>query len=108
MARGALRFEDYQAYIPGLSTISIAPGYSQIQIRGLSTGINQLSATVGTYFDESPSNSSTSNGLGNRLTPDPDLFDVRRIEVLRGPPRHAVRRQCARRESSVTSWSSRV
>jgi outer membrane receptor protein involved in Fe transport len=83
--RGALRFEDYQAYVPGLSTISIAPGYSQIQIRGVSTGINQLSATVGTYFDDAPTNSSTANGLGNRLTPDPDLLDVKRIEVLRGP-----------------------
>jgi iron complex outermembrane recepter protein len=83
--RGALRFEDYQAYVPGLSTISLAPGYNQIQIRGVSTGINQLSSTVGTYFDDAPTNSSTANGLGNRLTPDPDLLDVARIEVLRGP-----------------------
>ena len=83
--RGALRFEDYQAYVPGLSSTGIAPGYNQITVRGVTTGINQLSATTSTYFDETPTNSSTSTALGNRLTPDPDLLDVARIEVLRGP-----------------------
>lgn len=83
--RGALRFEDYKAFIPGVSTITQAPGYNQINIRGINTGSNQLSSTVGTYFNESPTNSSTSAAIGNRLTPDPDLLDVARIEVLRGP-----------------------
>lgn len=85
LARGAVRFEDYQAYIPGLSTTAVAPGYNQINIRGVTTGANQLSATVGTYFDESPTNSSTAAAIGNRLTPDPDLLDIARVEVLRGP-----------------------
>lgn len=85
IAQGALRFEDYQAYIPGLSTTAVAPGYNQINIRGITTGANQLSSTVGTYFDEAPTNSSTAAALGSRLTPDPDLLDIARIEVLRGP-----------------------
>jgi len=85
MGRGALRLEDYQAFIPGLTTTGSAPGYNQINIRGVTTGSNQLSSTVSTYFDESPTNSSTAAALGNRITPDPDLFDVERIEVLRGP-----------------------
>ena len=83
--RGALRFEDYMAYVPGLSATALAPGYSQVTVRGVTTGINQLSATTGFYIDETPTNSSTSTALGNRLTPDPDLLDVERIEVLRGP-----------------------
>jgi iron complex outermembrane receptor protein len=85
IAQGAQRFEDYQARIPGLSTTQIAPGYSQINIRGINTGANQLSSTVSTYFGEVPTNSSTSAAVGNRLTPDPDLLDIARIEVLRGP-----------------------
>ncbi len=83
--RGALRFEDYISYVPGLSATALAPGYSQVTVRGVTTGINQLSATTGFYVDETPTNSSTSTALGNRLTPDPDLLDVARIEVLRGP-----------------------
>ena len=83
--QGALRFEDYQAQIPGLSTTQVAPGYSQINIRGVNTGSNQLSSTVSTYFGEVPTNSSTAAAVGNRLTPDPDLLDIARIEVLRGP-----------------------
>ncbi|MBY8824929.1 TonB-dependent receptor [Sphingomonas colocasiae] len=85
IAQGAQRFEDYQAQIPGLSTTQVAPGYSQINIRGINTGANQLSSTVSTYFGEVPTNSSTSAAVGNRLTPDPDLLDIARIEVLRGP-----------------------
>lgn len=83
--RGALRFEDYQAYVPGLSTISIAPGFNQITLRGVTTGVNQLSATTATYFDEAPTSSSSSLAFGSKLTPDPDLLDISRIEVLRGP-----------------------
>lgn len=85
LSQGALRFEDYQAYIPGLSTTTVAPGYNQINIRGITTGANQLSATVATYFDDAPTNSSTAAAIGNRLTPDPDLLDIARVEVLRGP-----------------------
>lgn len=83
--RGALRFEDYQAFVPGLSTTPLAPGFNQITLRGVSTGDGQLSATVATYFDEAPTNSSSGTAFGSRLTPDPDVFDVERIEVLRGP-----------------------
>lgn len=84
-SRGVLRFDDYQAFVPSLSSTGIAPGYNQINIRGVTTGINQLSATTGLYFDETPIGSSTSTALGSRLTPDPDLFEIERIEVLRGP-----------------------
>jgi outer membrane receptor protein involved in Fe transport len=82
---GALRLEDYQAKVPGLSTTQIAPGYTQLTVRGITTGSAQLSSTVATYFDETPTNSSTATALGSKLTPDPDLLDIDRVEVLRGP-----------------------
>src|SRR6185437_12048234 len=85
LSKGALRFEDYQAYVPGLSTTPGAPGFNQITLRGVTTGTNQLSATVATYLDETPTLSSNSIAFGSKLTPDPDLLDVARIEVLRGP-----------------------
>lgn len=82
---GLLRLEDYQAKVPGLSTTPIAPGYTLLVVRGITTGSAQLSSTVATYFGETPTNSSTATALGSKLTPDPDLLDVDRIEVLRGP-----------------------
>lgn len=82
---GALRLEDYQAKVPGLSTTPITPGYTQLVVRGVTTGSAQLSSTVATYFDETPTNSSTATALGSKLTPDPDLLDIERVEVLRGP-----------------------
>jgi outer membrane receptor protein involved in Fe transport len=82
---GALRFEDYQAKVPGLSTTPITPGYTQLVVRGVTAGSAQLSSTVATYFDETPTNSSTATALGSKLTPDPDLLDIERVEVLRGP-----------------------
>ncbi len=85
MEKGALRFEDYQAYVPGLSTVQISPGFNQITLRGVTSGSSQLSATTATYFDETPTISSSSVAFGSKLTPDPDLFDVARIEILRGP-----------------------
>ena len=66
---------------PGLTIVSAAPGQNQIILRGLS-GNN----TVGFYLDETP----LSIGIGNAVQPanfdmDPALFDLDRIEVLRGP-----------------------
>lgn len=84
-ALGAVRFEDYQAYIPGLSTTPVTPGFTQIQLRGVTSGATQLSSTVATYFNDAATNSSSSIAFGSKLTPDPDLLDVERIEILRGP-----------------------
>jgi len=66
---------------PGLTIVSAAPGQNQIILRGLS-GNN----TVGFYLDDTP----LSIGIGNAVQPtnfdmDPALFDLDRVEVLRGP-----------------------
>jgi outer membrane receptor protein involved in Fe transport len=76
-------FDDYARQIPSLSSINQGPGQTQIVLRGVTTGrINhsqpQNKATTGIYIDEIP----VSSGAFN---PDLGLFDVSRIEVLRGP-----------------------
>jgi iron complex outermembrane receptor protein len=74
--RGAMQFEDYASAVPGLSFADRGPNRDQIVIRGISpiTGVS----AVGVYLDEIAS----SNPFDN---PDIGLFDVNRIEILRGP-----------------------
>jgi iron complex outermembrane receptor protein len=69
--------------VPGLYITDLGPGQSQVAIRGISAGQvvrDQPGAkeSVGIYLDESP----ISVAL---FTPDLDLYDLDRIEVLRGP-----------------------
>jgi iron complex outermembrane receptor protein len=78
---GAITLEDLGREVPGLSIVSAAPGQNEITLRGLS-GNN----TVGFYLDDTP----LSVGIGNAVQPsnydmDPALFDLDRVEVLRGP-----------------------
>src|SRR5580704_11754881 len=77
----ATTLEDLGRETPGLTIVSAAPGQNQIILRGLS-GNN----TVGFYLDDTP----LSIGVGNAVQPsnfdmDPALFDLDRVEVLRGP-----------------------
>src|SRR5580692_11082981 len=77
----ATTLEDLGRESPGLTIVSAAPGQNQIILRGLS-GNN----TVGFYLDDTP----LSIGIGNAVQPtnfdmDPALFDLDRVEVLRGP-----------------------
>ena len=77
----ATTLEDLGRETPGLTVVSAAPGQNAITLRGLS-GNN----TVGFYLDDTP----LSIGIGNAVQPtnfdmDPVLFDLDRVEVLRGP-----------------------
>ena len=78
---GATTLEDLGRETSGLTIVSAAPGQNAITLRGLS-GNN----TVGFYLDDTP----LSIGIGNAVQPtnfdmDPALFDLDRVEVLRGP-----------------------
>jgi len=69
--------------IAGLTITDLGPGQSQVAIRGISAGQvvrdqAGVKESVGIYLDESP----ISVAL---FTPDLDLFDLERFEVLRGP-----------------------
>src|SRR5476651_950444 len=80
---GAANIVDLARNVAGLTIADLGPGQSQIAIRGISSGqvIRDqpgVKEQVGVYLDESP----ISIAL---FTPDLELFDLDRIEVLRGP-----------------------
>jgi outer membrane receptor protein involved in Fe transport len=75
---GAQQFRDYADTIPGLNFTTSGAGYTQITMRGVSLG--DRVATVAVYIDDIPT-----AAVGNLGTLDLGLFDVDRIEVLRGP-----------------------
>jgi iron complex outermembrane receptor protein len=69
--------------VPGLSMRSAGPGLTEFEARGLaSTG--GASPTVGFYLDEVPLSPPALSQSG-KVVIDPDLYDVDRVEVLRGP-----------------------
>src|SRR5687767_12772543 len=81
--RGVDDLEGIAANVGGFTVQNLGPGQSQVALRGVSAGQivrDQPGAKeqVGIYLDESVISLSL-------FTPDVDLFDVSRVEVLRGP-----------------------
>lgn len=72
---------------PGLSFYSRgAPGTNQVILRGLTSGDQQTSPTVGFYVNDTPFGFSIPVGGGaSLLQPDLDPSDIDHIEILRGP-----------------------
>jgi outer membrane receptor protein involved in Fe transport len=83
-ALGATQFRDFANTIPGLGFTTTGVGQTQINLRGITTGGN-ISPTTGVYVDDVPYGSSTPYAAGAQLALDVGLFDLDRIEVLRGP-----------------------
>ncbi len=79
----ASTLEDYLTRVPGAILVGDQPGSSRIVLRGINAG--GVSATIGTYVDETPYGSVTGLANGGVLAPDIETFDMQRIEVLRGP-----------------------
>jgi iron complex outermembrane receptor protein len=82
-ASGATNLEDVSRMIAGFSVLNLGPGQSQAAIRGVSGGkidrdLPGVKEQIGVYMDESPISLSL-------FTPDLDLYDLNRVEVLRGP-----------------------
>src|SRR3569833_645726 len=76
-AKGAQDFEDFARSVPSLSFVDSGPAFKTYVIRGINatgTGV----ATVGQYVDDILI-------TGDLRQPDLRLFDVQRVEVLRGP-----------------------
>ena len=75
--------EDLSRNVAGLSIQNLGPGQSVVSIRGISSGQivrdqPGVKEQVGIYLDETPISLSL-------FTPDIDLFDLNRVETLRGP-----------------------
>ena len=80
----ATQFRDFATMVPALSFTTQGAGQTQISLRGVTTG-NDVGPTVGVYVDEVPYGSSSAFANAASLALDVGLFDVERIEVLRGP-----------------------
>ena len=81
-ARGIASLEDLGASAPGMNIIKTSPGENLLVSRGISTSQSlsiQSGPAVGVYIDEMPL-----AGL-NSGVPDFGLWDVSRVEMLRGP-----------------------
>jgi iron complex outermembrane receptor protein len=81
--RGVEDIEGVAANVAGLTVQNLGPGQSQVAVRGVSAGQivrdqPGVKEQVGVYLDESVISLSL-------FTPDLDLFDTKRVEVLRGP-----------------------
>src|SRR4249919_825774 len=75
--------EDLSRNVAGLTVQNLGPGQSQVSVRGVSAGQivrdqPGVKEQVGVYLDESVISLSL-------FTPDLDLFDLNRVETLRGP-----------------------
>ncbi len=82
-SRGIDDIEGVARDVAGFSVQNLGPGQSQVAIRGVSSGQIArdqpgVKEQVASYLDESVISLSL-------FTPDLDLFDVSRVEVLRGP-----------------------
>ena len=80
---GAQNLEDLSLSVAALTIQNLGPGQSQVAIRGVSAGQivrdqPGVKEQVGIYLDESVISLSL-------FTPDLDLFDLNRVETLRGP-----------------------
>lgn len=78
---GAMDFADYFRLVPGLSILEQGSGDRRYIVRG----VNSAGAgTVGLYLDEVIITGENAQDGGGRQ-PDVRLFDIDRIEVLKGP-----------------------
>jgi outer membrane receptor protein involved in Fe transport len=82
---GKVRLEDYVAQVPGMSLSSFRQGFTQVTLRGISTGVNQPASTTAFYIDEAPIGSVNAYAAGSAVTPDIDPADLQRVEILKGP-----------------------
>jgi iron complex outermembrane receptor protein len=81
--RGINSLADLAQATPGVSLKSEGPSQTEIEMRGMtSSGGN--SATVGFYLDDVPLTGPASAQNGHVII-NPDLYDLNRIEMLRGP-----------------------
>ncbi len=74
--------DDFARQVPGIIRNSFGKNIGSFTFRGIGTAnfIENIQPTVAVYLDELPMTSAES-----LTTPNPRLFDVERVEVLRGP-----------------------
>lgn len=82
-AEGIANMLDLAQQTPGVSFRTSGPGQTEFEMRGMSSS-GGATATVGYYLDDIPISPPALGDIG-KVVIDPDLFDLNRVEVLRGP-----------------------
>jgi iron complex outermembrane receptor protein len=81
--RGFTDLASLMQTVPGVSIRTSGPGMTEFEMRGVaSNGGN--SPTVGFYFDDTSLTAPAATNEG-KIVISPDLYDLNRVEVLRGP-----------------------
>lgn len=83
---GIADFTDVATSVPSVSFRSAGPGRTKLNIRGISAATG-VAPTVSFYLDEMPIQTISSGSTTSfaQTIVDPKMFDLERVEVLRGP-----------------------
>src|ERR1039457_7159815 len=81
--KGLTDFNSLAQTVPGIAMRTSGPGQTEFEMRGLSSAGGNTSV-VGFYLDETALSSPASAQLG-KIVIDPNLYDLNRVEILRGP-----------------------
>lgn len=83
---GITDFTDIATSVPSVSFRSSGPGRTKLNIRGISAATG-VAPTVSFYLDEMPIQTISSGSTTSfaQTIIDPKMFDLERVEVLRGP-----------------------
>ncbi|MGI9272934.1 MAG: TonB-dependent receptor [Woeseiaceae bacterium] len=83
---GVADFTDIATTVPSVSFRSGGPGRSKLNIRGISAATG-VAPTVSFYIDEMPIQTISSGSTTSfaQAIVDPKMYDLERVEVLRGP-----------------------
>jgi iron complex outermembrane recepter protein len=81
--RGVTDLDTLAQSIPGMAQKSSGPGQTEFEMRGLAA-VGGNSPVVGFYLDDVPLTASA-GAFNGRVVIDPNLYDLNRVEVLRGP-----------------------
>ena len=82
-AQGTTNIAALAGQVPSLAVKSSGPGQTEFTLRGLSSPAG-VAPTVGFYLDEIPI-SPPAIATAGKVGIDPNLYDLARVEVLRGP-----------------------
>ena len=82
-AAGIVNLSTVATETPGVSIRSAGPGQNEIEMRGM-TSNGGAAPTVGFYLDDVPL-SPPAGANNGKVVIDPNLYDLDRVEMLRGP-----------------------